>query len=125
MDNTFDNIPLFVRNMFEDIGAGICLCQKLADANKGKYDMSKVKKYKPKTEIPNIIKNILEETDYRKSYEWQYEKKFIYEGDVIEVIKYSIDTGDYCIININGEEMKVRKKYLKELYLMEQKGRVE
>ena len=111
---TFPNIPQNVKDMFSDIGAGICYSQKLTDANKGTYDLSKVKQYKPKTKIPEIIKEILEESEYRKMYEWEYDKEFVSDGVKIQVIKYDISTSDWCLVLMDSKEVKMTKKNLRE-----------
>jgi len=111
---TFDNISQHVKDMFSDIGAGICYTQKLVDANKGKYDLSKVKQYKPKTKIPEIIKEILEESEYRKMYEWEYDREFVSGGIKFKVIKYNINTGDWCLVLRDDKEVKMTKKNLRE-----------
>jgi hypothetical protein len=109
----FDNVSQLEKDLIMDVAAGICYCQKLVDAIKGKYDLSKVKEYKPKTKIPEIIQEVLNESNYRKSYEWQYDKTFIYDGSEIEVIRYDINTDDWCVVKIDGKEVKITKKNLK------------
>lgn len=111
---TFQDIPTKVLDLVTDCAAGICYCQKLSDAQHGTYDLSKVKAYKPKTKLPQIIKEILEESGYRKSYEWQNEKEFISDGIEFRIIKYDIDTFEYCFVLMDGEEIKITKKCLRE-----------
>lgn len=107
-----------LEDMIYDIGAGICNCQKIAEANQenSKFNLSKIKKYTPKTNILNVINDILNETDYRKSYEWQHNKIFDIDDLHIEVIKYDINTGEKCNVLINNETVTITKKYLKELW---------
>lgn len=86
------------------------------DSDNYTYDMSKVKEYIPKTKIPDIIADVLLESNYKDDYNWKYDNIFIAEGIRVEVIDYSIKTSDWCIIKINGKEIKVSKKYLREIY---------
>ncbi len=105
-------------DLFLDIGAGICNAQKYAETIKpdSTFDMSKVRDYKPRTKIPDMIKEILEESNYRQSYEWHYDKSFTFDKIKIEVIRYDINTSDWCIVKIDGEEKKITKKGLRELW---------
>jgi hypothetical protein len=117
VDNqTFKHIPKNVKDLVEDIAFGICNSQKLIEAENGTYDMSKVKKYNHKTQLHNIINDALKESNYRDSYEWKYERKFVYDGDLVELIKYDITTRDLCYLKIDGEDKKVSKKYFKEMW---------
>jgi len=113
---TFNNIPYYVKDMFSDIGAGICYAQKVDSASmkNSTFDLSKVKQYKPKTEIPQIIQDALSESEYRKEYEWQYDKGFTSDGVKFEVIKYDINTSDWCLVLMDGKEVKMTKKNLRE-----------
>jgi len=38
------------------------------------------------------------------------------DGDLIEVIKYDITTGDMCFVKINGKEVRITKRGLREWY---------
>ena len=78
--------------------------------------MSMVRDYKPRTKIPDMIKEILEESNYRQSYEWHYDKSFTFDKIKIEVIRYDINTSDWCIVKIDGEEKKITKKGLRKLW---------
>lgn len=111
---TFQDIPIKVLDLVTDCAAGICYCQKAWDAQFGTYDLSKVKEYKPKTKLPQIIKEILEESGYRESYNWQYDKKFTSDGIVFEVMKYDIETFEYCFVKMDSKEIKITKKCLRE-----------
>lgn len=110
------DLPENIINLFQDIGAGICNMQKLSDAEKFTYDMSKVKEYKPKTKIPEIISQVLLKSNSKDDYNWKYDKKFVSNGTNIEIITYSIKTCDWCMVSINGKIKKISKKYLRELY---------
>lgn len=105
-------------DLFYDIGAGLCNAQKYAESIKpdSTFDISKVKDNTPRTKIPDMIKEILEESNYRQGYEWQYDNVFISNNSKIEVVEYDLDTEDWCIIKVNGKEMKVNKKYLRKLW---------
>lgn len=113
---TFDDIPQLVKDMFSDVGAGICYQAKLATAamKNSIFDLSKVKQYKPKTEIPKIIQDALSESEYRKLYEWHYDNEFTSNGVDIKVIKYDISTSDWCLVLMDGKEVKMTKKNLRE-----------
>ena len=116
MTEPFKDISQIEKDMIMDVAAGICYAQKAWDAQKGTYDLSKVKVYKPKTKIPQIIQEALEESGYRKFYEWEYDKNFVSDGYEIEVVKYDIQTDDWCIVLFNGEKKKITKRYLRELW---------
>lgn len=109
--NTFDDIPQHVKDLFEDTCAGICYSQKMASEG---YDLSKVKEYKPKTNIPQIIEEILRKSNYRQGYEWDHEKEFTSCGCKIKVLEYGIDTDDWCIIERDGKKVKIAKRALRE-----------
>ena len=103
-------------NLFLDIGAGICNSQKLSDSENFTYDMLKVKEYKPKTKIPEIISELVRLSNYKDDYNWKGDNKFVSNGMEIELIAYSIKTSDWCIVKMDGIEKKISKKYLRELY---------
>ena len=107
------------KDLFTDVSAGICFMQKfnetLDDMRKTKYKLSKVKKYIPKTEIPKIIQNALDNLDKSK-FKWKHDIEFISNNNKIKVIKYDNNTFDWCIVNIDGEEKKISKCYLRELW---------
>lgn len=112
------NVPQRFRAMLTDIVAGIIYSQQFAETLKEKstFDMKKVKKYKPQTLIPHIVKKALRESGYRKEYEWPHEKKFLHEERKIEIKKYDITTSDWCLVEIDGVETKISKRYLIELW---------
>ena len=105
-------------DLFLDISAGICNAQKYAESIKpgSTFDMNKIKDYTPRTKIPDMIKEILEESNYRQGYEWQYDKAFMFDKSKIEVVRYNINTSDWCIVKMDGEEKKMTKKGLRELW---------
>ena len=108
-----------IDDLLYDIALGICCNQQLSiDNNTTLKDKSKkLQKLKPKTDLHKTINNIIEELGVRESYEWQHEKVFTSsEGDVIEVIKYDITTGDMCLIKIDGEKIRITKRGLREWY---------
>ena len=113
--DSFD-LPKQAIDLFLDVGAGICNSQKLSDSDNFTYDMSKVKEYKPKTKIPDIISELVRQTNYKDDYNWKCDNKFVSDGVIIEVVAYSIKTSDWCIVNMDGIEKKISKKYFKELY---------
>lgn len=117
------NIPKKVLDLVSDIAFGICNSQKLSDSEKGTYDMSKVKKYTPKTELCNTINNLLIESKYRDAYKWQNDNTFQSIEGKIQVIKYDITTNDKCLIKIDDEETLVLKIYLKDLWDNRIRGR--
>ena len=106
------------KDLFSDISAGICHIQKVIEAQKenGRYDLSKVKKYKPKTNILDIIHNAIDLSNIKKDYEWQFEKEFISDNTNIKILRYDINTSDWCIILMDDREIKISKKFLRELY---------
>lgn len=105
-----------VLDLYADVAAGICYSQKLDSAaiENSTFDLSKVKKYIPKTKLPGIIQDILRESGYQKLYDWQHENKFISSGIHIEVLNYSIKTKDYCLVLMDGKEVKMTKVGLRE-----------
>jgi len=107
-----------VDNLLYDIALGFTLNQLSFDDNVSIGSKSKkLQKLKPKTELHNTINKILDDSGYRKSYEWQHEMEFMTsDGDVIEVIKYDITTGDMCFVKINGKEVRITKQGLREWY---------
>lgn len=113
-----DKVSNQVYDMFFDIGAGICNTQKFAEAMKenSKFDTSKVKQYQPKTQIPKIIEDVLNESEYWKGYEWQHQKEFMSNGVSYKVVRYDVNTSDWCLVEKNGKEIRISKKYLKELW---------
>jgi len=112
----FNNISDKLKDIYTDIGAGICFAQKAWDAQNGSYNLKKIKQYQYKTSIPNMISDALKESNYRQSYEWQYEREFISDNMKIEVIKYDIETSDWCVVKIDEVEKKISKKWLNQLY---------
>lgn len=111
-----DKDALQVINMLYDIAAGICNSQKLDSAMmpNSKFNMSKIKHYQPRTKIPEIIQNALNNSNYRKDYEWQHDTEFISDGIHFKVIKYDITTSDWCLVLMDGREKKMTKKSLRE-----------
>ena len=107
-----------VDNLLYDIALGFTLNQLSFDENISIGNKSKkLQKLKPKTELHNIINKILIDSGYRKFYEWQHEMEFMSsDGDLIEVIKYDISTGDMCFVKINGDECMITKRGLREWY---------
>lgn len=116
IDSIFDDIPEKVKDLYMDLGWGICNAQKLWDAEKGTYDMSKVKKYKQKTNLNQIINDALQDSNYRKSYEWEHDSQFVFFGELVELIRYDIQTGDVCMVKINGTDKTITKKYFREIW---------
>jgi len=107
-----------VDNLLYDIALGFTLNQLSFDDNVSIGNKSKkLQKIKPKTELHNTINKILIDSGYKKSYEWQYEMEFMTsDGDLIEVVKYDITTGDMCFVTINGKECRITKRGLREWY---------
>jgi hypothetical protein len=110
----------FAEDLFADIGAGICHTVKLSDSNNGKFDMKKVKKYNPKTKVPEVITNALNKSKYWEDYEWKGNKRFNCDYGDIEILEYNIKTGDSCLIRIYEDntykDIRLNKKYINELY---------
>jgi len=109
-----DGIPERVIDLFLDAGAGICYAQKQCDSIDGSYDLSKVKHYEPKTRIPDIIQSCLAKSDYRESYKWKYDNEFYTDCIYFKVLDYNITTGEYCLVTMGNEEVKMTKKCLRE-----------
>ena len=103
-------------DLLSDIGANICYAQKLWDSIGGTYDLSKVKKYKPKTKLPEIVNRILQESNFRDKYEWDGDKEFQCDLGKIKVLEYGITTSDWCVVDCQGHSRKISKKWLRELY---------
>lgn len=99
-----------------DIGANICYAQKLWDSIGGTYDLTKVKQYQPKTQLPYLVNEILKQSNFRDKYEWDGEMEFKCDLGNVKILEYGINTSDWCIINCNGEDRKISKKWLRELY---------
>ena len=82
----------FIDDLIYDIGLGITGNQILDYKSNGKLlkdKSSKIQKLKPKTELHNIINSALEESGYKKSYEWQYDKIFkTKDNELVEVVKF-------------------------------------
>jgi len=110
----FKDTPSRVVDLVMDIAAGICYSQKAWDAQFGTYDLSKVKEYKQKTELPQIIEDALRDSDYKKAYEWKNDKEFSSDGISFNVVDYSIETFEYCLVEMDGEKVKMTKKCLRE-----------
>lgn len=106
------------KDLFTDISSGICYIQKLVESQEenSRYNLSKVKKYKPKTNILNIIHNIIDISSIKKDYEWHYDTEFVSDNTNIKILKYSINTSDWCIVLMDGIEKRITKIFLKELY---------
>ncbi|MFA7664270.1 MAG: hypothetical protein WCY33_05695 [Clostridia bacterium] len=68
------------------------------------------------TEFHKMIQQCLDDSGYRKAYEWQNEKIFVSDNILIEVMDYNINTFDWCIVKMDGEEIRITKRELSELY---------
>jgi hypothetical protein len=108
-----------VDDLLYDIALGICCNQQLSIDNNTTLGSKskKLQKLKPKTDLHKTINNIMEDLGVRKSYKWQHEKMFTSnEGDVIEIIKYDITTGEYCFVKLNEKDVRITKRGLREWY---------
>lgn len=108
-----------VDDLLYDIALGMCRNQQLSIDNNTTLGSKskKLQKLKPRTELHNTINNIMEELGVRKSYEWQHEKIFTSSDDeLVEVIKYDITTGYMCFVKVDGKEMRISKRSLREWY---------
>ena len=104
-----------MQKYFDDIGAGVCYTQKMATDG---YDLTSVSEYKPKTKIPEIINNELNDIDKDLKEKFGWNKKDTFKSNIgtIKVLKYSHNTFDWALIEVNGEERKISKKWLNELW---------
>jgi hypothetical protein len=94
-----------VDDLLYDIALGICCNQQLNDNTTLGSKSKKLQKLRPKTDLHKTINNIIEELGVRESYNWQHEKTFISSsGELVEVIRYNITTGDMCLIKVEGNE---------------------
>ena len=108
-----------VDDLLYDIALGITCNQQLSIDNNTTLgsQSKKLQKLKPRTNLHNTINKIIEDLGVRESYEWQHEKIFTTnDGDVLEVIRYDISSGEYCFVKLNGEEIKITKRGLREFY---------
>lgn len=107
-----------ILNMFYDIGAAICNVQKLAESMKedSTYDMSKVNTYENKTNIPQIIEEALKKSKYWEGYDWQYDKNFNSGGIRYHIIRFGINTSDWCIVERDDVQTKMSKKHIRQLW---------
>jgi len=98
---------------------GICGSQKLdIQGNMLKNTKKFTKKHSTQynTYFHKMIQQCLDESGYRESYEWKNEKVFVSGNVLIEVMSYDINTSDWCIVKIDGEEIKITKRELGEWY---------
>ena len=109
-----ERVPRRVIDLFLDIGAGICYAQKQSDSLDGSYDLSRVKHYEPKTILPELIQCCLTESNYGESYKWKHDNEFRTDGIDFRVMDYNINTGEYCLVIMGGEEVKMTKRCLIE-----------
>jgi len=116
-----DNVTTGIQaidDLVYDIALGITGNQSLGYGANGdmlKDKSKKIQKLKPKTNLHNIIEDALEKSQYRRAYEWDNERIFkTKDGEQVELIKYDITTGEYCIVKIDGKEMKMTKKWFRE-----------
>ena len=108
-----------VDDLLYDIALGICCNQQLSYDNNITLGSKskKLQKLKSRTELHNTINNIMEKLGVRKYYEWQHEKVFTSsDGELVEVIKYDITTGDMCLVKVDGKEMRISKRGLRSFY---------
>ena len=101
-----------------DIALGITGNQTLRDnsALSSSKSFSKKNKYKPRTNLHQIINDALEKSDYRSRYEWDGDREFISDGIEFKVLKFDITTSDTCFVEMDGKEVKMTKRQLREWY---------
>lgn len=112
-----EDLSQLKQDMLLDIANGICGSQMVLDGNMLVDKKRNIKDYKPKTNIPKTINNLLTPVleQIHKDGEWNNEDEFITRGEKIKLIYYSND--DWCKIQRNDNSIiKINKKYFRELY---------
>lgn len=112
-----EDLSQFKQDVLLDIASGICGSQTVLDGDTLADKKKKLKSYKPKTEIPKIINDILLPTlkQIHKQKKWNNEHEFTTQGDNIKLIYWSCD--DWCKIQRNNEKIiTINKKYFRTLY---------
>lgn len=106
-----------LNNYLYDIALGITGTQIINNDRNVTLKQVKNIKEQPKTDILNHIHAIVEPAlnQIHKDFSWQYEYSFNTYDGYVNIIEYHY-YGDACIIELDGNRMKVNKKYLKELY---------
>jgi hypothetical protein len=112
-----DEDKMKIESYFHDIAIGITGIQYVEADRTKTLSQSKHIKDVPKTDILDHIHSVVFPAlkEIHKEYSWHYENEFISSECHVKIIEYK-PFGDACILEIDGNRIKVNKKYLKELY---------
>ncbi|WJV20724.1 hypothetical protein QU593_09940 [Rossellomorea marisflavi] len=107
-----------ITDFFHDIAIGITGVQTIDTGKTIMLRQVKKDKYEPKTYILDHVHSIVEPAlmEIHKEYSWQHDREFNTSDGYVRIIEYPT-FGDACIIKIDDIQIKVNKKYLKELYI--------